>query len=133
MGDFWNPRRVRNFLVKLEMKPTKFSENMKMLSERVGITVEELTTTNPIAIGEKLFHGNTYTLKQLLGRNELDRLSCYSTWFPIHPLPPIIAPGPSVLEQRVRQLEISSSVMYARIEELEKHTAAVALLYMQKS
>ena len=125
---FWNPRRVRNFLVKLNIKPTTFSENMKQLSKHVGITVEELTNTNPILVGEKLFFP-LVAIEHLLGRSEFDRLSGYPTWLPFVP----IDSGPSVLEQRVRQLEINSSVLYGRIDELEKHTAAVALLYMRQS
>jgi len=119
---------------KLEMKPSTFSENMKMLSNAIGVSVEELETMNPINFGEALAM-DMGQIRSMMSMADYEALS--RTFIParssiqVDPDPMQVGPGPSVLEQRVRQLEINSSVMYGRIEELEKQTAALTLLYIK--
>ena len=51
----WTPTRVNNFLRKLELAPTKWDENISLLSKKADMTVEEFLATDPITFGEKIW------------------------------------------------------------------------------
>lgn len=124
---FWNAARARNWVKELGLAPTNYAENMAQISRVLG--VNNLEKMNPIEAGQKLYWDEA-RIEGLLGKYEYNKLSLYRMDTPVFCAAPI-APGPSVLEQRVRQLEINSSVMYARIEELERNTAALTLLCLK--
>ena len=54
-NELWTPTRVKNFMRELEMKATKWDENIVALSKRASMSVEEFLKTDPITFGEKIW------------------------------------------------------------------------------
>lgn len=52
---FWNATRVRNFVIALGKKPTKWDENLILLAKNGAMTVDTLLETDPISYGVKIW------------------------------------------------------------------------------
>ena len=73
-NQFWNATRVRNFMKKLNKKSTTFDENIKVLAQLIGISVEKFLNMDPITYGTRVFAfgGGTHTVMYLLGPHIYD-------------------------------------------------------------
>ena len=62
----WNAARVKNFMRALDLKPTKWNENIVALAKTGSMSVKKFMNTNPIAFAEKVFY-NKLKCRDILG------------------------------------------------------------------
>ena len=65
-NDLWNAARVKNFMRAMDLKPTKWDENIAALAKAGSMTVDEFMKTNPVTYGEKVFY-STLKCRDILG------------------------------------------------------------------
>ena len=62
----WNAARVKNFMRAMELKPTKWDDNIAALAKAGSMTVDEFMKTNPVTYGEKVYY-STLKCSDILG------------------------------------------------------------------